>query len=233
MNAAVASEAPLGVLMLQTTFARPVGDIGHPASLAFPVIYETVDGATVDRVVRRDAVGLQTAFIDAGRRLVARGACAITSSCGFLVLHQQAIARALPVPVALSSLVQLPWIEALLPEGSRCAVVTATAESLGPEHLDCAGGRADTPVAGMPPDGAFARAILQQQAPLDAPAIQAELESVVENLLAREGRIGALLLECTNLPPYRAALRARFGLPVYDIRTLACWLWQGACHRGY
>ena len=30
----------------------------------------------------------------------------------------------------------------------------------------------------------------------------------------------ALLLECTNLPPYKQALKARFDLEIFDILTL-------------
>ena len=43
--------------------------------------------------------------------------------------------------------------------------------------------------------------------------------ALVAALVARE-RPRALLLECTNLPPYKAALAARFDLEIFDILTL-------------
>jgi Asp/Glu/hydantoin racemase len=39
--------------------------------------------------------------------------------------------------------------------------------------------------------------------------------------------VGAIVLECANMPPYAAALRARAGLPVYDLVDLGKWLYAG------
>ena len=54
-QACAALAVPLGVLMLQTRFPRPPGDIGHPASFDFPVLYRVVQGASAARVVRERA----------------------------------------------------------------------------------------------------------------------------------------------------------------------------------
>ena len=42
----------LGLLMLDTRFPRPPGDIGHPATFGFPVRRRVVEGAAPGRVVR-------------------------------------------------------------------------------------------------------------------------------------------------------------------------------------
>jgi hypothetical protein len=52
-----------------------------------------------------------------GRRLVDEGADAISTSCGFLVLFQQALRTRSPVPVWTSSLLLLPSLQAALPNG--------------------------------------------------------------------------------------------------------------------
>src|SRR5207253_8714949 len=83
---------PLGVLMLDTRFTRFVGDIGNPDSYTDPVLFEVVRGATVDKVVPAKAPPLIDDFVAAGERLVARGASAITTGCGFLVLNQAELA---------------------------------------------------------------------------------------------------------------------------------------------
>ena len=41
--------------------------------------------------------------------------------------------------------------------------------------------------------------------------------------LDQEPDCRAIVLECTNLPPYRDAIREAAGLPVYDIRQLIRW----------
>ncbi|MCT3440715.1 aspartate/glutamate racemase family protein, partial [Limosilactobacillus fermentum] len=45
--------------------------------------------------------------------------------------------------------------------------------------------------------------------------------------------IGALLLECSDLPPYATAIQAGVGLPVFDFITLINWLHQSLCQRPY
>ena len=57
---------PLGVLMLDTRFARFVGDIGNPQSYSEPVLFEVVRGATVDKIVPAKAPPLLDDFVAAG-----------------------------------------------------------------------------------------------------------------------------------------------------------------------
>jgi hypothetical protein len=162
-------------------------------------------------------------FIDAGRALVAEeGVVAITTTCGFLAVHQAALAAALPVPVATSSLMQVPVVERMLP-GKRAGVLTFDADGLKPELLIAAGARPDTPVAGLPPGGAFQRRIRTNGA-ADLAVLSAEVEAVVEGFLARHPEIGALVVECANLPTFSAAISGRFGLPVFDLVTMVTWL---------
>ena len=106
--------ASVGMLLLETRFPRIPGDGGNAATWPFPVLWRVVSGATPDRVVR-DRGGVVEDFVAAGRELVALGADGITTNCGFLVLHQERLARECGVPVAASSLLQVPWVERLLP----------------------------------------------------------------------------------------------------------------------
>ena len=112
------SESFLGVLMLDTRFPRAIGDVGNPKSFAMPVRHRVVAGASPQRVVGEGDPALLQPFIDAARQLVDDGARAITTSCGFLVLFQQALQTALPVPVWTSSLLKLPELQAPGPGGA-------------------------------------------------------------------------------------------------------------------
>ena len=124
---------PLGVLMLDTRFTRFVGDIGNPASYDAPVLFEVVRGATVDKIVPAKAPPLIEDFVAAGNRLIARGADAITTGCGFLVLNQAELAARLPVPVATSALLLIPTLMQLLPTEKRLGVLTFSARDLTPD----------------------------------------------------------------------------------------------------
>jgi hypothetical protein len=100
----------LGLLALENPIPRPPGDVGNPATYPGPVLVKTVPGATIDRLVRRGDPALLAPLLEAARELVARGAAAVSTTCGFFILFQAELAAALPVPVALSSLLQLPQI---------------------------------------------------------------------------------------------------------------------------
>lgn len=228
----------LGLLMLDTRFERAPGDVGHPDTFGFPVLRQIVPGARVARVVRSEPdPELLGPFIAAGRELIARGAVGISTSCGFLAPFQRQLADALTVPVAISSLLQVPWVDALLPAGRRSGVITARASALSPALLQSAGAPSDTPIAGMPPGGRFERLVLREQMPGTAEAGQAamanesgfgdELVLAGRSLVRRHPEVGAIVLECTNLPPWRNRLAAELGCPVFDITTLLNWFWQG------
>src|SRR6186713_3068878 len=138
--------APLGILMLEARFPRIPGDMGNATTWPFPVLYRVVRGASPERVVLQGARGLLPAFIEAAQELVQLGAEAITTNCGFLSLFQNELAAAVGVPVATSSLMQVPWVQATLPPGKRGGVVTVSKGSLTPAHLAAAGVPPDIPV---------------------------------------------------------------------------------------
>lgn len=219
---------PLGIIMLETRFPRIPGDIGHGAAWPFPVLFRVVAGATPARVVLQGARGLLPDFIAAARELVAMGAEAITTSCGFLVIFQREIAAAVQVPVATSALLQVPWVEALLPPGRRVGVITAHRPSLTPAHFAAAGMAPDTPVIGIEGGRELYRVLVSgEKEDLDPVAAERDMLEAGRALVAAHPEIGAIVLECTNMGPYAAALQAVLGLPVHDIRGLAGFLQAG------
>ncbi|MEO7335032.1 MAG: aspartate/glutamate racemase family protein [Caldimonas sp.] len=215
------SAAPvLGVLMLDTRFPRVLGDIGNPASFAFPVRYAVVRGASARRVVQGRDRDLLEPFIDAARELVREGASAVSTSCGFLVVFQDALQQALGVPVWTSSLLLVRGLQAQLGAGRRVGVVTVDGDALAPAHLEAAGALPDVPVEGLARGCAFQRCLLDDEPTLDVDAAGRSTVEAAQRLVARCPDVDALVLECTNMPPYAAAVRRATGLPVHDITTL-------------
>src|SRR5205823_55653 len=155
--------ARVGILMLETRFPRIPGDMGNGTTWPFPVLYKVVPGATPDRVVRHKSQGLTNAFLDAAAELVGLGADGITTTCGFLSLYQREISAHVGVPVAASSLMQIPLIERVLPPGKRVGVLTISAAGLTREHLIAAGADPNTPVIGTDGGSEFTRAILNDE----------------------------------------------------------------------
>lgn len=210
----------LGVLMLDTRFPRPRGDIGNPRTFDHPVRYTVVEGASPQRVVRESDPSLLQPFIDAARQLVADGASAISTSCGFLVLWQRELQAALPVPVWTSSLLLVPELQARLVADGRVGVLTVDAQSLGARHLQAAGAALDTPLEGLAPGCALQRSLLENRPELDTADAQAQVIGAARRLLERHPGVADIVLECTNMPPYADAVRSATGRRVHDITTL-------------
>lgn len=203
----------LGVLMLDTRFPRIPGDIGHPSTFDFPVLHCIVGGASPRRVIHDRDPALLQPFIDAGRALVAGGATALTTSCGFLVLFQRELQAALDVPVWTSSLLQLDGL-------ADAGVVTVEAKSLRAEHLEAAGAPVDTPIEGLSPGCAFQRTLLDDAVTLDVDEARTSTVAAALRLVERCPALSTIVLECTNMPPYAEAVRAATGRTVLDITTL-------------
>jgi Asp/Glu/hydantoin racemase len=226
--------APLGILMLEARFPRIPGDMGNAATWPFPVLYRVVRGASPERVVLRHAEGLLDDFLAAAADLVSLGAEAITTNCGFLALFQRELAAHVRVPVATSALLQVPWVQATLPPGKRVGIVTVSAGSLTPRHLAAAGVAADTPVVGTEQGREFFRVlILGEKQDMDVGLAAADILAAGRRLVAQHPDVGAVVLECTNMPPYAHALRAALGLPVFDVYSLVSWLHAGLRPRDF
>jgi hypothetical protein len=226
--------APLGILMLDARFPRIPGDMGNATTWPFPVLYRVVQGATPERVVLQGARGLLPDFIAAAEALVAQGAEAITTNCGFLSLFQREIATAVGVPVATSSMLQVPWVQAMLPPGRRVGMLTVSKSTLTPAHLAAAGVPADTPTEGTEGGREFFRVLIQAAAvDMDVALAEQDILAAGRALVARYPEVAAVVLECTNMPPYAAALQAALGLPVYDIYSMICWFQAGLRPRAW
>jgi hypothetical protein len=223
----------LGILLLQTSFPRIPGDIGNPASYDFPVVIKVVPGATVQHVVRDQDESLLQEFVNAALQLEAEGVSAITSSCGFLSPFQETVARAVKVPVFLSSLLQVPWVYAITRR--RVAILTAHAGNLNPHVLSCAGIDSHIPLAisGLEKMPAFSRSILDDQTELRYQDIREEVLACARTLLAQHPDIGAYVLECHNLAPYSKAVQETIGLPVFDIMDFVYWVYGALNKRDY
>jgi Asp/Glu/hydantoin racemase len=224
----------IGVLVLDTGFQRIPGDIAHAGTWPFPVHYAVVRGATSRRVVQRvideEVVEL---FLRACDDLVALGVDGITTSCGFLALLHPRLVAHCPVPVATSSLLQIPLVQSVLPKGRRVGVVTMNKDALSPAHFAAVGAPTDLPVAGIPEDSVFRQHQLTNQLVADPRAHERIVLEATGALLAEHPDIGALVFECTNLPTFSATVEETFGVPVYDIVSLVEWFHAGLKPRRY
>jgi Asp/Glu/hydantoin racemase len=162
------------------------------------------------------------AFVEGARALEREGVGAITTNCGFLVKFQRELAASVAVPVFTSSLLLVPLVHRMLPPGRQVGVLTVNAATLGPEHLEGAGIGPETPlvVTGMEGEKEFTRVMLGDELELDVDLAREEHVRVAQRLLSEHPDVGAIVLECTNMPPYAADIQRVTGVPVFDVLSL-------------
>lgn len=218
----VSAERFLGVIVLDTRFPRPPGDIGCPDTFAragIPARLRVVPGASARRVVQAQDPELLAPFLEAARAFEAEGAGLITTSCGFLAAWQTQMQAAVTVPVVTSSLLQC----AGLPDPG---IVTFDAASLHPALLARAGVPPGTPVEGLTPGCELQSRILADDTVLDLEQAQRDVVDAAVRLVERCPEVRNVVLECTNMPPYRAAVARVVGRAVHDMETLLLQTWR-------
>ncbi|EWY41892.1 hypothetical protein N825_18180 [Skermanella stibiiresistens SB22] len=230
----------VGILMIEGYFPRLPGAIGNATTFPFPVLHRIVKGATSAVTVRElsalppDSDEYRAAvapWIAGAQALEEDGVKAITTSCGFSAIFQRELAAAVNIPVFASSLLLAPLISRMLKPGRLVGVISADGGSLGPRHLIGAGvDPASIAVVGLEGCPHFEETTYADHHDLNIDLLEAEVVSVATRMVDDDPRIGAVLLECSLLPPFAAAVQAAVRLPVFDFTHLVNMV-QGAVVR--
>ncbi len=223
----------IGILVLDCYYPFLPGNVANASTYDFPVRYAVVEGATAQRLLYEADRTLIGPFIDAARKLQEEGVKAITGACGFMSLFQKELTAAMDIPVFASSLLQVPFIHTIT--GKRVGIITADSTCLHSEHFTGCGITENIPVAiaGMEKHEAFVQGILANVGELDDERIRQGTIEVVETLQANYQDLGAILLECSDLPPYAHAIQAATGLPVFDFVTMINYVHETFSRKPY
>jgi hypothetical protein len=132
----------------------------------------------------------------------------------------------------MSSLLQLPMIAARLAPARPIAVITADSKNLKPQFLARAGIATANSliIRGLQDKPEFKTAVFDEKGSIDATQVEAEVVSTVRDIAREHPDLGAILFECSMLPPYARAVQDAVGLPVFDFVTMINHL-HAATHR--
>ncbi len=225
----------IGILMIDCQIPFIPGDIGNSQTFEYPVLYKALKDVSIERLIDNGDTSMSPNVVEAAKYLESQGVRAITSDCGFMIYFQEAVTNAVNIPVMLSSLLQLPFIASLLKPSQSIAVICANAPRLTPELISMAFPANDRTiiVEGMQDQPAFQSAILLESGELDSEAIEREVIEVGKRLLQANPSIGAILLECSDLPPYAKALQDSIHLPVFDFTTMIDFVQAATARRRF
>ncbi len=225
--------ASVGMLMLDTRFARIVGDGGNALTWPFPVHFKVVQGADAQRVVCQGGAGTLDMFIEAAKELIALGADGIAMNCGFLSVFQDRMSAAIGAPVVSSALMQVPMVQSILPRDKRVGILTIDQDTLSSRHLMSANVPLDTPVRGVDKTGNFYATMVNGQMDFDVKASRKELLAAAGALAQENPDLGAIVLECTNMIPFAHDIQRHTGMPVYSYYSLVTWFQSGLTPRQF
>lgn len=223
----------IGILMLDTHTPFIPGDVGNATTYQYPVRYRRVKGLTVERMLEGDPSALHE-LLEGAYDLVREGVSAITGDCGYMIRFQKELTSSLPVPVFLSSLLQVPFISKMLNQDARVGILCASGSSLTEEVLVLAGihGEIQVAVRGLEKEEYFYKAFLQETGVLDREKVEEEVVAKACEL-AKEEKVKAILLECSVLPPYASAVQKAVNLPVFDYTTMIDYVFLGLVRRPF
>jgi hypothetical protein len=228
----------VGIVMQADTLVRLPGDVGNATTFPFPVLYHIVEGVDPSDLKRPErARAAAPAFVGAARALARAGVRVIGTGCGFLSILQQDLQEAVDVPVLSSSLIQVPWISRFLPAGGRVGIITADSRALTDEYFAPLGWTSTTvpiAIAGVEREERFLALLSRGEVSDDDLAtMHRSMGDLARDFVERHPDIRALVLECTNLPPFAATIQQACRRPVFDVVTLLMWAHAGAVRRPF
>eukprot|EP00927_Polykrikos_kofoidii_P034952 TRINITY_DN29538_c0_g2_i1.p1 TRINITY_DN29538_c0_g2~~TRINITY_DN29538_c0_g2_i1.p1 ORF type:complete len:586 (+),score=83.27 TRINITY_DN29538_c0_g2_i1:120-1877(+) len=216
----------LGILRLDYEYVPSLGDVDHPDSFNCRVVYRVVQGMTFD-MCKAGAFpeDVELRFIEAIKWLDAQNVTCITSDCGFLLWLQDLARQHTRKPVFLSSLVKLPAVNSSFGRAGKVAIFTSNGEALAPmESLIkrvCAVEPSDDRfvIVGCENVPGFEAVALGQTVDVfkTTPGILERAREVLNS----QPEIRAIMLECSEMPPFADALKSSTGLPVFSAISTA------------
>ncbi|KXT78908.1 aspartate/glutamate racemase family protein [Streptococcus sp. DD13] len=221
----------IGIITIDFDYVKLPGNVANATTFSFPVAYEVIQIEIEDLFQGKPEI--LKIILAAAKRLEQQGVRAIVGACGYFNHFQEQIKAAVSVPVYLSSVLQLPLIQMGLKEGQKTAVVVADGE--GANRAFFAKAKADIDqlivqeVGTLP---SFAP-IRYNKTYLDHQELSDDLVRILVGLKEEHPEIGAILLECSDLPPYATAIQRATGLPVFDFVTLINWVYSGLVRRDF
>jgi len=209
--------SPKGLEQLESL----TGNSTNPLTYPFPVLFKKVIGANYQSVLVSPDGRLVGPMLEAAESMIDQGVKAIITSCGFNAIFQKELAGALTIPVYTSALLQIPFIRASLGR-KKLLIITASKQDLKPEHFHAVGvmDMHGIEIYGMEEMPEWSKISRSPNTSLSLRKVGDEVVSLAEVAKKEHPDIGAILLECTDLPPFADAVRKAVNLQVYDLLTM-------------
>jgi len=218
----------IGILRIDYTYPAALGDAAHPNSYYYRTPHATWNGLSFEAAQAAKPLTKEQrhAMVAALTALEKEGVMGIAGDCGFLMNYQEEARAVAKVPTFISALLQCSILTSLFSMDECILVLTANGRALLP-HMPkllsaCGVTKPEQQrrfiVAGCESLPGFDAVAKGEK--VDVELVMPHVVSLVQSVVAKNPLIRAVLLECTELPPYADAIRHAVKLPVLDAITL-------------
>lgn len=233
----------IGIALLDQLDSQPLipGNVGNASTYDFPVRLKVINGLHDNPYAPiTDAEGNYTPdvqrTIDTVKELESDGVRAIVMSCGFFSVVQEVLTKEVNIPVFSSPLLLAPLISRLIGKHRKVGILTASKERLTKDFLLPVGIDDSIPyiVSGLEPSKEFYACFMGgTRTILDIDVLREEVIDIAKKFIEENPDIGALLLECSDLPPFAADIQKEIGLPVFDFITFVNTIYKSVVQTSY
>lgn len=212
----------IGIILMDIFMPFPPGCPANASTFQYSVAYEKISGADISSLIYKKDKNLLDEFVSAGWKLIQKGVKAITGNCGFMILFQNELANEFPVPVFISSLLQISFISKIIKQQDKIGIIATHSNKLTPEMIDIAAGNLPNSIviAGMENQKNFVETVHKEKGTMDFFKIQDEVIKVSSDLIKKNPDIKILVFECTDLCPFSYSVQQKLGLPIFDFTTM-------------
>ena len=233
----------IGIIILDDIYPGFPGDVRNASAFPYPIQYEIVEGIDIKQLVwEEDKSPCLEPIKRAAKKLEKMGCRAIAAECGYFAYFQKEIAGFVDIPVFMSSLLQVPFIQNTIGPDRDVGILCYQNQFLTDAHLEAVG---ITPgsnyiVKGASDDYACTELDrlwsweVRPEKPEAVYAIQEEqMVNACVDMVKTNPSMGAIMLECTGMQPFARAIQREVDLPVYSWGTILDYAFSTVAHRDY
>ncbi len=233
----------LGIILLNDAYPGFPGDVRNASAFPYPVQYQIAEGVTNKTLVYdKDPAKCREAVLAAARHLERLGCRAVAAECGYFAFFQKDVANALSVPVFMSSLLQVPFIQQVIGPKKKVGIICAQAQFLSQQHLENVGIdlNSNYAIAGSQDEYGVTE-FDNLWNPNKRPEVpeayfnkaQQQMNDCAKAFIKKHPDIGAIMLECTGMQPFARGIQREVDLPVFSWGTILDYAYSVVNHRDY
>ena len=233
----------IGIMLLDDVYPGFPGDVRNASGFPYPIQYEPVEGIDIKQLLwNEDKSPCREPILKAAKKLERMGCRAIAAECGYFAYFQKDVAGYVDVPVFMSSLLQVPFIQQLIGPKKDVGILCYQRQFLTDAHLEQVGIQPGSNyiIAGASDDyqcteldNLWNWEVRPDRPEADYQIQEQQMVNACVEFCKANPTIGSIMLECTGMQPFGRAIQRAVDLPVFSWGTILDYAYSAVAHRDY